>query len=91
VAESAKVPVRAWKGALDGFIAADHLGAAAAVTVPTTLVWGDQDAYVPRADQDHLLAALRTGHVEIYEGTGHAVHWEQPERFGADVVRVLHT
>ena len=91
VAESTKVPARAWKGALDGFVAADHLAAAAAVTVPTTLVWGDQDAYVPRADQDQLLAALRSGRLEVYEATGHAVHWEQPDRFVADVLRLLET
>ena len=89
VAESAKVPARAWQGALDGFIAADHLGAAAAVSVPTTLLWGDRDAYVPRADQNRLLALLPSARLEVYEDTGHAVHWEQPARVVTDLLAVL--
>jgi pimeloyl-ACP methyl ester carboxylesterase len=89
VAESVKVPAHVWRGATDGFITADHLGAAAAVTVPTTLVWGDRDQYVPRSDQDRFLAALASGRLLVYEDTGHAVHWEQPARFTADLLGIL--
>jgi len=89
VAESAKVPAHVWQGATEGFIAADHLGAAAGIAVPTTLIWGDRDAYVPRADQDGFLAALPSGRLEVYEDTGHAVHWEQPARVVTDLLAVL--
>jgi non-heme chloroperoxidase len=89
VAESARVPARAWQGALDGFMAADHLGAAAGTAVPTILIWGDRDAYVPRAEQDRFLAALPSARLEVYEDTGHAVHWEQPARVVADLLTLL--
>jgi non-heme chloroperoxidase len=49
-------------------------------------VWGDQDAFIPRAIQDELLGALTDSRLEVYEGVGHAVHWEQPARFAADIV-----
>ena len=89
VAESAKVPARAWRGALDGFMAADHLGAAAGITVPTMLIWGDRDTYVPRLEQDRLLATLPFARLEVYEDTGHAVHWEQPARVVADLLGIV--
>jgi len=89
VAESAKVPTHVWRGATGGFLAADHLGAAAGIAVPTTLIWGDRDAYVPRAEQNRFLAVLPSARLEVYEDTGHAVHWEQPARVGADLVAVL--
>jgi non-heme chloroperoxidase len=88
VAESTKLAAHVWRGATDGFVAADHLGAAAAVAVPTTLMWGDRDAYVPRTDQDQLLAALPAGRLEVYEDTGHAVQWEQPARVVTDLLAV---
>jgi pimeloyl-ACP methyl ester carboxylesterase len=32
-----------------------------------------------------MLAGIRDVRLVVYGGTGHAVHWEQPERFAADV------
>jgi pimeloyl-ACP methyl ester carboxylesterase len=32
-----------------------------------------------------LLDALPDARLEVYEGVGHALHWEQPRRFEADV------
>ncbi|HEY1279320.1 MAG TPA: alpha/beta hydrolase [Acidimicrobiales bacterium] len=89
VAESAKVPAHVWRGATDGFMAADHLGAARAIAVPTTLIWGDHDAYVPRAEQDRFLATFPSARLEVYEDTGHAVHWEQPTRVVTDLLAIL--
>jgi pimeloyl-ACP methyl ester carboxylesterase len=33
-----------------------------------------------------LLDAIPDSRLTVYEGIGHAVHWEQPERFARDVV-----
>ncbi|HEX5897578.1 MAG TPA: hypothetical protein VFY47_14715 [Thermoleophilaceae bacterium] len=42
-------------------------------------------AFIPREVQDELLDTLPDARLRVYEGVGHAVHWEQPERFAADV------
>jgi non-heme chloroperoxidase len=64
-------------------------GTAAALTklrIPALLLWGDRDAMLGRADQDALVNALPKARLEIYEGTGHAPHWEQPERVARDII-----
>jgi non-heme chloroperoxidase len=54
--------------------------------MPTLLIWGDQETWIRREVQDELLKTLPDSRLEVYEGVGHAIHWEQPERFAADVV-----
>jgi len=44
---------------------------------------------VPRAEQDRLLATLPFARLEVYEDTGHAVHWEQPARVVADLLGIV--
>jgi pimeloyl-ACP methyl ester carboxylesterase len=57
------------------------------IRVPTLLVWGDRDEFVPRSDQDAMAAAISDARLIVYGGGGHALHWERPERFAADVAR----
>jgi pimeloyl-ACP methyl ester carboxylesterase len=49
------------------------------------IVWGDRDTLCSRADQDALLAAIPGSRLITYAGAGHALHWEEPERFAAEV------
>jgi non-heme chloroperoxidase len=85
VQESLKVPPRVWAAAFNGFAELDQGLDLWGVRVPTLLIWGDRDAFTPRAAQDGLLEALEEARLEVYEGVGHAVHWEQPLRFARDV------
>lgn len=85
IAESCKVPVHVWKGALEGLLHAVPPTEAGLITAPTRLIWGDRDRYIPRAEQLALEAAIPGAELLVYEGTGHAVHWEQPARAAADV------
>lgn len=55
----------------------------------TLLVWGDKDAMLSRADQEGLLAGIAGSNLVVYPDTGHALHWEQPERFAKDLVAFL--
>jgi non-heme chloroperoxidase len=86
VAESLKLPARVWRAAFGGFVELDQAEELAGVNTPALLVWGDRDAFTPRGTQDALLETLAESRLVVYEGVGHAVHWEQPERFAADVV-----
>jgi non-heme chloroperoxidase len=86
VQESLKVPARVWHAAFAGFMEDASTGELGKITAPTLIVWGTRDAFCPRHDQDALLRAIAGARLVVYEGAGHASHWEEPERFAADLV-----
>lgn len=85
VAESAKLPARVWKALLAGMTAAEPAVALGRSGIPTLIIWGEKDAYMPRSEQDALVAAIRSARLKTYPNTGHAPHWERPEEFARDV------
>lgn len=90
VAETLKVPARVWHQAFDGFLQTpDFTSELGRVSVPVLLIWGDRDTYAARADQDALLKAMPTARLDAYEGIGHAIHWEVPDRVVASLVEFL--
>ncbi|HEV3376632.1 MAG TPA: alpha/beta hydrolase [Thermoleophilaceae bacterium] len=82
---SARMPARVWKAWLEDTLAADAPTQTGSISAPTLIMWGDQDAFCPRSDQDALLAAIRRSRLSTYEGTGHCPHWEQPARSAAEI------
>lgn len=85
VRESLKVPARVWRDALAALMEFDHRQALASVTAPTLLCWGDAETVFLRADFDALRAAMPDARTKVYEGNGHAFHWEDPTTFAADL------
>jgi len=85
VAESLKVPARVWRATAAGWFAEKRWAEPERLGMPVLIVWGDQDAYFLREHQHALTAALPHAHLTVYSGTGHAVHWEEPERFARDL------
>lgn len=85
VRESLKLPARVWKALFRGFLEDDFSMRLSEIKAPTLLVWGDQDAFCLRSDQDKLMASIPNSRLLVYPGTGHAVHWEQPARFATDL------
>jgi pimeloyl-ACP methyl ester carboxylesterase len=81
VGESLKVPGRVWKETAARFLDIDLTAELGAVSSPALLVYGDCDAFVPSDEQQRLSAAIPRSHRLVYEGIGHAVHWDDPERF----------
>jgi pimeloyl-ACP methyl ester carboxylesterase len=86
VAESLKVPAHVWKGVFKGILENDDSAEVSRITAPTLILWGDQDAFAPRRDQDALVGAIANSRLIVYEGHGHATHWEDPERTARDIV-----
>ena len=86
VADSLKVPARVWKGALEPLTTMDFLPQLGRIAVPTLLIWGDRDAIVARAEQDVLQKSIVGSRLLTYAGTGHSPHWEEPERYVADLI-----
>jgi non-heme chloroperoxidase len=85
VRESLKVPARVWRAAFAGFFEDDFAAELHRIAAPTLVLWGDRDGLARRADQEVLIAGIAGARLEIYEGTGHALHWEEPERFAAEL------
>lgn len=86
IVESCKLPAHVWKATLQGLLQTGPAAEAATITAPALILWGDRDPLVPRHDQRALAAALAGSRLVTYAGTGHMVHWEQPERVAADLV-----
>jgi non-heme chloroperoxidase len=86
VSESLKLPARVWRDYFEGMVLADaaQLGE---IKAPTLIVWGEQDSYLPREEQERLAREIPDATLKVYPETGHAVHWERPE----EVVRDLET
>ena len=86
VAESLKVPARVWRECFAAFRDDECTAELGRIRAPTLLVWGDRDAFALRRDQDAMLSAIAGSRLLVYEGDGHAAHWEEPRRFATDVV-----
>jgi rifampin ADP-ribosylating transferase len=74
---------------MQGMFEADPPTETGVITVPTAVLWGDQDGLLPREEQDRLVAAIPGARLVVYEGTGHLVLWEEPERVAADLVALV--
>jgi pimeloyl-ACP methyl ester carboxylesterase len=87
VQETLKVPARVWHQTFSGFLATpDFTHELFGATMPVLLIWGDQDTYTLRKDQDRLLKAIPGAQLVAYAGLGHALHWEDPQRVVATLL-----
>lgn len=91
VQESLKLPLDVWKAVVKCTMQDDFSDELDRIEAPTLLFWGDRDTMVSRSDQETLLAAIARSRLEVYSGAGHALHWEEPERFAADLVNFIET
>lgn len=85
VQESLKLPARVWKAVVGGALQDDFSGKLAQIKAPALLIWGDQDGMVSRSEQETQIQAIANSRLKVYEGNGHAVHWEEPGRFASDL------
>jgi non-heme chloroperoxidase len=89
VGESLKLPAQVWKDVLDGLIATENAGRLHEIQAPTLVIWGEQDAIFPRAEQDALIAAIPNATLSVYPATGHAPHWERPRDFTRELEKFV--
>ena len=85
VAESLKVPAQVWKQIAEGFMSIDYTDKLHSITKPTLIIWGDKDGVALLAGQKILSTNIRNSRLLVYNDTGHALHWELPERFAKDL------
>jgi pimeloyl-ACP methyl ester carboxylesterase len=87
IRESLKVPAFVWKAVFESRwrLEGDYSRELGKIVAPTLIVWGDRDARYARREQDALASAIPGSRLTVYEGAGHMLHWEEPERFAADL------
>lgn len=85
IAESLKAPAHVWRQALRGQMEEDLGIELRHVTAPTLILWGDQDGIAAREEQVALEVSIRTARSVVFEGIGHAPHWEAPERVAPEI------
>jgi pimeloyl-ACP methyl ester carboxylesterase len=89
VAESLKLPARVWRAAFaECVFQADHTAELGSIATPTLLMCGGQDDFA-RDEQDTLVAAIPGASLLVYPDAGHALHWEEPQRFAADLAAFI--
>lgn len=89
VRESLKVPARVWRAAFRGMMEDNFTAELARVAVPALCVWGEHDAFARRLDQDCIVGAIEGARLSVHRGAGHALHWEDPARFAAELVEFV--
>ncbi|WP_095198130.1 alpha/beta fold hydrolase [Mesorhizobium carmichaelinearum] len=89
IAESAKVGIGAWRGALSGLVEEPAEAGASVIAIPTLILWGEEDGVFDR-DSQRALAENFPDHVAIdYPQVGHAPQWEIPDRVADDIENFL--
>lgn len=85
IGEVQKVPAAMFHELAKGSADPRHAEKLARIRAKTLLLWGDQDSMFSKADQDALLKLIPGSRLIPYPNTGHALHWEYPERFAQDL------
>jgi non-heme chloroperoxidase len=86
VDECLRTPAWVWRGAFAGLLAEEIGPELQRISAPVLLPWGDADVYALEDDQQRLQRAMPQAVRSCYRRVGHALHWEQPERFARELV-----
>jgi non-heme chloroperoxidase len=89
VQESLKLPATVWRAVAEELLTSEHWVRLGRIAAPTLILWGDRDLFCPRSDQDAFAATIPGARLLVYEGGGHAFHWEDPRRSAADVTAFI--
>lgn len=77
VDESLKLPARVWRASIEGLLA--YTSADDQIECETLVMGGKRDPIFSDAEQQELAHRIRGAHLKLFDGIGHAVHWEDPK------------
>jgi pimeloyl-ACP methyl ester carboxylesterase len=72
---------QAWRAQTAAGMLFNPLGRQRRITQPTLIVQGTADQVVDPGNADVLAGLLPNARVQRFEGAGHLLYWEQPQRF----------
>ncbi len=87
--ESMKVPLHVWKSAMKELMSVNYTNRLQFITVPVLILWGNKDLICSLTDQEKMKQELGNATLLVYDDTGHALHWEEEQRFTANVVHFI--
>ena len=79
IANSRRMPARIWKAVIQGLI--DFEPAVLRPSVRALVLGGREDAVFSRNEQMVLARQFPRGELQLLDGVGHTLHWEQPAMF----------
>lgn len=85
IGEVQRVPAVMFHELAKGSADPQHVEKLSRIKARTLLLWGERDSMFSKADQDALLKIIPGARLITYSNTGHALHWECPERFAQDL------
>jgi pimeloyl-ACP methyl ester carboxylesterase len=59
------------------------------LTVPTLILWGNEDEILPVTQAEHLAADLPDARLVLLEKVGHSPHLEAPDRVAEEVLAFI--
>jgi pimeloyl-ACP methyl ester carboxylesterase len=80
-----KVPARIWHEMFASLIDYDDAHELTRIGSPTLLIWGDDDALVPREMQAVLAHRIPRAELIVYPAAGHTPRWDNPQQFSRDI------
>jgi pimeloyl-ACP methyl ester carboxylesterase len=83
------IPRHVWRSTFEGLLAAAPPIKRGPIEVPTLILWGGNEDVLPASQADDLRNAIKGSRFVTYEGTGHLVLVEQPERVADDVTAFI--
>jgi len=89
IAEVQRVPAAMFHELARGSADPQHVEKLGRIKAKTLLLWGDKDSMFSKRDQDDLLKIIPGSRLIPYANTGHALHWEYPERFARDLTTFM--
>ena len=85
IANSRRMPARIWKAVIQGLI--EFEPAAIPPPVRTLVLGGREDAVFSSTEQMSLARQFPRGELQLVDGIGHTLHWEQPAMFVSALTR----
>jgi pimeloyl-ACP methyl ester carboxylesterase len=86
IANSQAMPAHVWRAALASLVEYQPSGV---VRCPTLVIGGDADGVFSKEEQAQLARDIPGAVLELAPGIGHALNWEDPDRFVAALLRFL--
>jgi len=85
IANGRRMPARIWKAVIQGLI--EFEPAAARPLVRTLVLGGREDGVFSSTEQMLLARQFPRGELQLVDGIGHTLHWEQPAMFVSALTR----